>query len=118
MLRSGDNAVGAFLGNGSYCGVLMCWPQRPRVYGECPWLLAQLEIETADGDRRVIASDDTWRVNTEGPLRQSGIYEGETCTHRTGPGRVRVRLGPEHRGVGAPDRPGACRHGRVGGPRP
>lgn len=77
LLRQGDNAIGAIVGNGWYSGVIMCWPQRPRVFGDRPWLLAQVEIETSDGQRHIVASDNSWRVTTNGPLRQSGIYEGE-----------------------------------------
>lgn len=82
MLHPGDNALGALLGNGWYCGMFMCWPQRPRLFGDRPWLLAQLEIETVDGQRQIIATDDSWRVTTHGPLRQSGLYEGETYDAR------------------------------------
>jgi len=82
LVRRGDNAIGAILGNGWYCGSFICWPQRPRIFGDRPWLLAQLEIETADGQRQVFATDESWRVTTQGPLRQSGIYEGETFDAR------------------------------------
>jgi len=82
LIRQGDNALGAIVGNGWYCGVIMCWPQRARIFGDRPWLLAQLEIETEDGRRQTITTDPTWRVSTDGPLRQSGIYEGETYDAR------------------------------------
>ncbi len=82
LLRKGDNAIGAIVGNGWYCGSFICWPQRPRIFGDRPWLLAQLEVETTDGQRHVFATDDTWRVSTKGPLRQSGIYEGESYDAR------------------------------------
>lgn len=82
LLRSGDNAIAAIVGNGWYCGSFICWPQRPRIFGDRPWLLAQLEIETADGQRHMVVTDDSWRVSTNGPLRQSGIYEGESYDAR------------------------------------
>jgi alpha-L-rhamnosidase len=97
MLHPGDNAIGALLGNGWYCGMFMCWPQRPRIFGDRPWLLAQLEVETADGQRHIIASDETWRVTTEGALRQSGIYEGETYdAQRELPGWDRAGFDDSH----------------------
>lgn len=82
LVRRGENAMGAILGNGWYCGNFICWPQRPRIFGDRPWLLVQLEIETADGQHHIVASDESWRVTTRGPLRQSGIYEGETYDAR------------------------------------
>ncbi|NIV28904.1 MAG: alpha-L-rhamnosidase, partial [Anaerolineae bacterium] len=78
MIRTGDNAMGALLGNGWYCGGWMFWQKLLKpIYGTDPSLLAQLEIEYADGTKQVVATDETWRGTTEGPIRFSGIYEGE-----------------------------------------
>jgi len=82
LLRQGRNAIGAILGNGWYSGMLQSWPCAVRIYGEAPLLLVQLEIEFADGSRQVIVSDGTWQGSLEGPLRFSGIYEGETYDAR------------------------------------
>ncbi|RYF86276.1 MAG: alpha-L-rhamnosidase, partial [Chitinophagaceae bacterium] len=51
---------------------------RNRIFGDRPWFLAQLEIEDNNGKRTVINSDESWKVSVNGPLKQSGIYEGET----------------------------------------
>lgn len=82
LVKRGDNALGAILGNGWYSGMFMCWPQRGRIYGDRPWFGAQLEIEYRDGERQIITTDGSWRETTRGPIRQSGIYEGEMMDAR------------------------------------
>jgi alpha-L-rhamnosidase len=34
-----------------------------------PKLLLQLEIEYADGSKKIIVSDETWKLNVDGPIR-------------------------------------------------
>jgi alpha-L-rhamnosidase len=82
LVRPGANALGALLGNGWYCGRVQCWPPDLCLYGFEPRLKAQLEIEFADGRRQVVATDEAWQGTTDGPLRFSGIYEGETYDAR------------------------------------
>lgn len=83
LLHPGGNCLGAMLGNGWYCGHWQFWKDRLRpIYGTQPFLLAQLEIELVDGSTVVVASDGSWRGTTAGPLRLSGIYEGETYDAR------------------------------------
>ena len=41
-----------------------------------PRLIAQLEIEYADGTRQTVATDKSWKV-TEGPILRNNIYLGE-----------------------------------------
>ena len=82
LVRKGANALGALLGNGWYCGRVQCWPIDLCLYGNEPRLKAQLELEFADGRRQTVATDEAWQGTTEGPLRFSGIYEGETYDAR------------------------------------
>jgi alpha-L-rhamnosidase len=82
ILHRGQNAVGAILGNGWYCGLWQCWPPRVGIYGKQPHLLMQIEIEYADGRKQRIFSDQSWRGTTDGPIRFAGIYEGETYDAR------------------------------------
>ena len=74
MVRRGENAIGAVLGDGWYCGFI-AWKDR-QVYGKRPRLLAQLEIVLADGSTRTIATDSTWKTTT-GPLLESDFLSGE-----------------------------------------
>ncbi len=79
LVRSGQNVLGATLGNGWYCGGWQHWEkQLQSIYGAEPYLLAQLEIEFTDGTRRQVVTDASWRGTVDGPLRFAGIYEGET----------------------------------------
>lgn len=82
LLRTGLNALGANLGNGWYCGRVQGPPPDICLYGCEPRLKAQLEIEFADGTRQTVATDENWLGSTDGPLRFSGIYEGETYDAR------------------------------------
>ncbi|MBI1801595.1 MAG: family 78 glycoside hydrolase catalytic domain [Chloroflexi bacterium] len=75
-LRMGENALGAVLGEGWYCGALT-WQMTRGHFGEPPpRLLLQCEIEFANGTTQRIVSDGSWRGRT-GPIRSSGLYEGE-----------------------------------------
>jgi alpha-L-rhamnosidase len=82
LVRSGANALGALLGSGWYCGRVPGPPPDLCLYGYEPRLKAQLEIEFADGTLQTVATDEAWQGTTEGPLRFSGIYEGETYDAR------------------------------------
>ena len=86
LLRPGANAIGAVAGDGWYAGrVAMAQVFRGRlrgIYGRQPRLLAQLEVEMADGSRQVIATDEGWHTTLEGPIRSSDIYDGEAFDAR------------------------------------
>ena len=79
LLRPGQNAAGALLGDGWYCGY-MAWRQR-QYYGERPSLLAQLELEFADGTRSVIVSDHTWKTGF-GAILEADFLQGEVYDAR------------------------------------
>lgn len=72
-LNEGDNALGVVLGNGRYFSM-----RNPgiRHFG-FPKLLLQAEIEYADGSRRTITSDTSWRLTTRGPIRANSEFDGE-----------------------------------------
>ncbi|QNL52356.1 glycoside hydrolase family 78 protein [Olivibacter sp. SDN3] len=74
QLHQGDNALGVMLGDGWYRGNLM---GGRNYYGQDPTLLAQLEVEYANGHKEVIISDDSWKSTSEGPIRMADIYNGE-----------------------------------------
>ncbi len=79
LMRSGQNILGAILGNGWYCGGWQHWKKELKsMYGAEPYLQSQLEIEFTDGTRQRVVTDASWRGTVDGPLRFSGIYEGET----------------------------------------
>ena len=81
LLRTGDNAVGALLGNGWYRGDLMGFAGRRNVYGDRLALLLQIDVTYADGRRETLGSDGSWKSAT-GPILMSEIYHGETYDAR------------------------------------
>lgn len=80
LLQQGDNALGAILGDGWYRGYIsyinMC-----NAYGDELALLAQLEIELADGSRQVVASNSEWLCD-EGEIRANDLFNGEVIDAR------------------------------------
>jgi len=82
-LHVGANALGAVLGDGWYGGYVG-FGHRRDLYGDRPQLLAQLVIEYADGSRRTVVSDGSWRGAT-GPLLHSDFLQGESYDARRAP---------------------------------
>ncbi len=76
LLSSGENAVGAVLGEGWFAGNLG-WSGKRWNYGDQLSFLLQLEVEYADGSREIIGSGAGWKTTT-GPIIVSDIYNGET----------------------------------------
>jgi beta-glucosidase-like glycosyl hydrolase len=75
LVREGGNVLGAWLGDGWWRGYLG-FDGRRALYGDQLGLLAQLEIDYADGTRQVLTTGPDW-VSSEGPIRSSDLYNGE-----------------------------------------
>ena len=80
LLRQGDNAAGALLGDGWYRGNLV-WKDQRCHYGDKTGFLLQLHISYDDGREQVVVSDGSWKSST-GPILMSEIYHGETYDAR------------------------------------
>jgi alpha-L-rhamnosidase len=80
MLKSGENCLGAMLGDGWFRG-RMAWHENRNSYGKKLALLAQLVIRYTDGTEDVLTSDDKWKAST-GAVVESDIYNGETYDAR------------------------------------
>jgi len=74
LLRERDNVVGAILAPGWYSGHVCVWN---KIYGALPWFLCQLEIETQNDEKVIIASDGAWKTST-GPILGADLLRGET----------------------------------------
>jgi alpha-L-rhamnosidase len=79
MVREGENALGAILGDGWYCGFLG-WRDR-QMYGDRPKLLAQLVVRLEDGSQQFICTDESWKA-AFGPLLESDLLMGESYDAR------------------------------------
>ncbi|MBX2898677.1 MAG: family 78 glycoside hydrolase catalytic domain [Cyclobacteriaceae bacterium] len=77
---TGTNALAAVLGSGWYRGFIGFSGQK-NFYGKDLALLAQIEIEYADGTRETIGTDATWKT-AFGSIVSSEIYHGETIDAR------------------------------------
>jgi alpha-L-rhamnosidase len=78
-LSAGENRMGAILGDGWFCGHV-AWNGR-EIYGDRPWLVAQLEVSYADGTAERFASDGSWEGRF-GPIISNDIFQGEVYDAR------------------------------------
>ena len=76
MLIPGDNELTVQLADGWYRGSCGAWG-RTNQYGTETKLLAQLEIEYADGTALEVLSDETWDWSNDGPIRFADNKDGE-----------------------------------------
>ncbi len=81
-LKVGDNVLSSLLGDGWYMGMLgptkwhKDYPRRG-VYGNDRRLIAQLVINYSDGTSQVVATDNTWKINTKGFIISADNFLGE-----------------------------------------
>lgn len=91
MLNEGKNVIGVILGDGWFRGRIGFGGGQRNIYGKYLALLAQLEVQYADGSNEYIITDENWRAAT-GPILMNSIYDGETYDARL-----------EHSGWSSPD---------------
>lgn len=85
QIKAGPNALGAWVADGWYAGYvgfgLLTGIGTEHIgrytYGKTPSVMAQLEIEYADGTREVVATDDSWKVTGNGPIQEADLLMGE-----------------------------------------
>lgn len=78
LLARGENALGAFLGNGYYKGRVN-WPAiktRTHLYGDRMGFICDVVVEYEDGTNETLSSDESWKAS-ESPFLRSEIYDGE-----------------------------------------
>ncbi|MCL1856411.1 MAG: glycoside hydrolase family 78 protein [Kiritimatiellaeota bacterium] len=81
LLKAGENVIAATLADGWYAGHIG-WGDQRCLHGDQLALMAQLEMETADGDAETVVTDTQWKVSLEGPVRLADFYNGETYDAR------------------------------------
>ena len=90
LVQKGPNALGAIVADGWYAGYLGYallvgyGPEHSgrNIYGKTPALFGQLEVEYADGTRETVATDTTWEVSGDGPIREADFLMGESFDAR------------------------------------
>jgi len=76
-IHTGANAIAVVLGNGRFFTMRQAYkPKKINTFGY-PKLLLQLEIEYTDGTRKTITSNESWKLNADGPIRTNNEYDGE-----------------------------------------
>jgi alpha-L-rhamnosidase len=82
LLSSGRNVLDITVAGGWYTERYSdIGPGKP-FYGTRTAAAAQIVIVYEDGRSEEIVTDDTWSATTEGPMRSSGIYAGESFDAR------------------------------------
>jgi len=84
FLAKNQNAIGVILGNGRFFSMRMDGLPNaesldiPAItnYG-FPKLLLQLELEYKNGQKELIVSDESWKINTNGPIIANNEFDGE-----------------------------------------
>ena len=80
LLRTGENRIEIFTGNGWYKGRLG-YEGAEAVFGDRFQVIAELRIRMSDGSERVIATDESWRYRGS-DFEYTDLYDGE-CLNRT-----------------------------------
>lgn len=76
LIHHDGNVIGAMLGDGWWSGYVG-WQETRARYGSLEnSFLAQLEIESTDGSRMIVVTDDSWKCDT-GPILSSDFMMGE-----------------------------------------
>lgn len=76
-IQQGDNAIAAVLGNGRFFTMRQAYkPKKINTFG-FPKMLLQLELVYTDGSKKIIVSDESWKLNIDGPIRTNNEYDGE-----------------------------------------
>ena len=77
QVKAGKNSIATVLGNGRFFTMRQNYKTHKHNNFGFPKLLLQLEIEYTDGRKEVIVSDESWKLNVDGPIRTNNEYDGE-----------------------------------------
>ena len=73
FVKKGANVIGIALGNGRF----LTMRERGMAGFGLPRLIAQLEIEYANGERDIVVSDESWMATNKGPIVENNEFDGE-----------------------------------------
>jgi alpha-L-rhamnosidase len=77
QIKAGNNAIATVLGNGRFFTMRQNYKTHKHNTFGFPKLLLQLEIEYTDGTTKTVVSDESWKLNVDGPIRSNNEYDGE-----------------------------------------
>ena len=83
QVRPGENALGAVLADGWYCGYIGYAKERD-YYGKLPRVRMQLQLDYADGSAAVVGTGPDWKAAT-GAVREADFLQGESYDARQEP---------------------------------
>ena len=76
ILQKNENTLGIILAEGWHSGRFGPKRRWDTVIAP-PQVICQLEIEDIKGNQKIISSNDNWKATKKGPIRTSGLYDGE-----------------------------------------
>ena len=76
-VKKGANVVAVVLGNGRFFTMRQNYKTAKHNTFGYPKMLLQLDIEYANGTTATISSDESWKLNVDGPIRTNNEYDGE-----------------------------------------
>ncbi|MCC6232965.1 MAG: family 78 glycoside hydrolase catalytic domain [Verrucomicrobiales bacterium] len=90
LMVRGGNCLGAIVADGWYAGYVGYgllvgygpYQTGRSIYGQTPAWMAQLQLDYADGTREWVATDGSWQVSGDGPLREADLIMGEAFDAR------------------------------------
>lgn len=71
------NAIGVIVAGGNFTGMVQNFQTNVRTSYGLPRLKANLVMEYADGSAETVCTDGSWKLSTEGPIRNAAGYDGE-----------------------------------------
>jgi alpha-L-rhamnosidase len=76
-ISNGKNAIGVILGNGRFFTMRQNYKTHKHNTFGFPKLKLQIEIEYTDNTKQLITTNESWKINTNGPIRTNNEYDGE-----------------------------------------
>lgn len=73
-----NNAIGVVVAGGHFTGMVQNFQTNVRTSYGLPRLKLNLIMEYKDGAQETISTDETWKLTTDGEIRNAAGYDGET----------------------------------------
>lgn len=77
LVESGENAIGAMMGEGWWSGAITFTTNRWNHFGDRQSLLAKLVVTYDDGSTEVVTTNPDWKYYDDGPVVYGSFFQGE-----------------------------------------